>query len=1711
MSILSNTPTLSYIYIKNMVITYNDVPYNILNIYTMKPYIFWDANDPYKLITSNTILEEKVGLYYIIFNDKGNPVMVPQTDLEISFSENGNGDLITEKIIGFQNSLDVNETRFLTIETDVDHLKTVVGGEGSSGDGSSLFEQLSKIEQDVDSINAEVNRIETEYGDNEELRTLREDTNIAILKLQSVLGVFLSDMQEFMKDNKLTDEEASQIAAYKSNMEAERAKLNLQIDNVIARLTEQNETDNVTRLTTQKNLLNDSIDNLYTNIDTACTDKEFTNIEMVTITSYFSTVGNKINETNSMIDEFIFLESGGKLIEELARLTIEQNEIKQIVSKSESDVEDVIIKLEKTIARIDTYYYSSTSKEVLEGGEWSTTAPTWVDGRFLWTKTVTVYTDETTEESDPVCITGQQGESVSSYTWIMYANDGNGNGMSNDPTDKSYIGFAYNKPTETESDDPSDYTWSRFKGEDGLNGEDGEDGTSVKILGTYETEEELNQAHPDNNNNGDGYIINGDLFVWDGDKFTNVGQIKGADGLNAYLHIKYSNDGGETFTPTEGEEVGDYMGVYTDSIEADSTDVTRYTWKKIKGEEGVPGEKGEDGKTYYTWIRYSDNPDGTNMYNTPNSSTEYIGIASNKETMTESDDPLDYTWSKFKGADGKDGVDGKDGTSVKILGSYDSVDELKQAHPDNNENGDGYIVDGNLWVWDGTEFIEVGQIKGEDGLTAYVHIKYSNDGGITFTPGNGEEMGDYMGVYTDNTEADSSNVSDYNWKKIKGEDGVPGEKGEDGKSTYTWIRYSDNENGSNMYNTPNSLTVYIGIATNKDTPTESDNPSDYMWSKFKGDDGVDGRGITSVTPQYYLSTSKEQPIDGEWIETQPTWNEDFYLWLRYEIVYNNPASTEYTTPILDETWESLKDLKDDIDNTKIQVETIKNDVAEHTVTIGDITSKVGSMESTITTITKNVEGLEGQVEENKTIITETRDTVATHTTSLDNISGRIQLVESNTTNINGELTNLESRINEAEQTLTKDGLTTIIGDSYATEAKINDIVVSKGYVTKTEVTQTTESITQSFTSSGGYNLLYNSNFKKGLTDWEINGTGANVVNGQSCLSGYAVQIIGTLNTANWIVQGISLDPNVDTYTLSWYQFTSSAGYDGITNPFRCPEITVAYTDGTIDWIVSSSQTNYDVWEKISITINKTSGKSFSHVLVELWNRDTTRTVYYSDVMFEKGSLSNVWSPNPNEIYDGISTFNKDGLRIEMQDGEGTQGYSCVSYDGFSVYDSNGDRKAWFGQDDKCYIQHLYTDDITCGRVVKKNVDMPTTFYVNATPPSGSNFSGLSVANACNSINEMINRIKENYGEYLPWQVIKILVANGVYNETVDIAGFIGGGRINIILSPSVKVYGKWRIHNNSVAIEITGGKSSSDTNNGAELILTDETYEALFHIKNSFCIISQLRSLNKCYPKSDGTKYGDCFIFLGDGGKAIMYMCDISRYYYGIYCCNASTSCIADCRGYVAISGVATYGSFLGTAIHPSGTKSMWTHMGGFINNADSTSYTSLYDPNYETTTTVTPPTPTAVSFSQSFALTNLKSVPEGTGSGTSSRTGQMGQGKWGSYKPHRGWGTIPSSLIAFCSGATNISMTITMTRLNTNHGYAGAVPAPIFVYSGGTWDSNATFSRGQTRTITLPSTIVSQIASGSMTSIQIWAGTSTNDYSFYNNVSINVTCTKYV
>lgn len=64
----------------------------------------------------------------------------------------------------------------------------------------------------------------------------------------------------------------------------------------------------------------------------------------------------------------------------------------------------------KGVKSFEIFYYLSTSSSSLVGGSWSTTAPKWEDGKYIWTKTKVTYTDNTTYESDPACLTGGQGK-----------------------------------------------------------------------------------------------------------------------------------------------------------------------------------------------------------------------------------------------------------------------------------------------------------------------------------------------------------------------------------------------------------------------------------------------------------------------------------------------------------------------------------------------------------------------------------------------------------------------------------------------------------------------------------------------------------------------------------------------------------------------------------------------------------------------------------------------------------------------------------------------------------------------------------------------------------------------------------------------------------------------------------------------------------------------------------------------------------------------------------------------------------------------------------------------------------------------------------------------------------------------------------------------------------------------------------------------------
>lgn len=264
------------------------------------------------------------------------------------------------------------------------------------------------------------------------------------------------------------------------------------------------------------------------------------------------------------------------------------------------------------IESITEYYVTTETTTQPEKNEFLSMIQTPSEAKpYLWNYEKVTYTNNSSYESDIrlIGVYSKDGKSGTTYyTWIKYADNAQGEGISNEPTGKSYVGIATNKTSSTESNDPKDYKWSLMKGD---KGDPGKDGT------TY--------------------------YTW----------------------IKYAD------TPTTGmsdnPETKIYMGLaYNKTTPTESINYNDYTWSLIKGEDGVAGIPGENGVTYYTWVKYADNVNGANMSDNP-TDKKYIGLAYNKTTATESNNPSDYKWALFRGADGvngKDGINGKDGVSV---------------------------------------------------------------------------------------------------------------------------------------------------------------------------------------------------------------------------------------------------------------------------------------------------------------------------------------------------------------------------------------------------------------------------------------------------------------------------------------------------------------------------------------------------------------------------------------------------------------------------------------------------------------------------------------------------------------------------------------------------------------------------------------------------------------------------------------------------------------------------------------------------------------------------------------------------------------------------------------------------------------------------------------------------------------------------------------
>lgn len=410
------------------------------------------------------------------------------------------------------------------------------------------------------------------------------------------------------------------------------------------------------------------------------------------------------------------------------------------------------------------------------------------------------------------------------YTWVVFADTETGGGISLKSAGKTYMGIAYNQTTKQPVlTDPSIYTWVKVVGEQGIAGEPGK------------------------------------------------------NGLTSFFHVRYADVPNPTANQLR-KDTGKYIGTYVDYILEDSTDPTKYTWRKFQGDDGedgadgTPGENGANGETSYLHIAYATSADGKTGFSTTNAVDKtYIGQYVDF-TKADSANPAKYHWSKFQGPKGDKGDPGEQG--------------LRGLQGDKGDQG----IQGPKGA------------DGKDGKTTYFHIKYSAVSNPTSASQMTETPSKYIGTYVDFTQTDSDDPKKYSWQQLEGsqgpqgKQGISGTNGADGKTSYLHIKYSNDGGKTFTGNSGEDIGAYIGTCVDyaKDDPTSV---GTYKWAKIKGeagakgDKGDTGKGVKSTSVAYQVSTSGTTVPTGTWSSSVPSASAGQYLWTRTVITYTDSATS----------------------------------------------------------------------------------------------------------------------------------------------------------------------------------------------------------------------------------------------------------------------------------------------------------------------------------------------------------------------------------------------------------------------------------------------------------------------------------------------------------------------------------------------------------------------------------------------------------------------------------------------------------------------------------------------------------------------------------------------------------------------------------------------------------------------------------------------------
>lgn len=552
----------------------------------------------------------------------------------------------------------------------------------------------------------------------------------------------------------------------------------------------------------------------------------------------------------------------------------EESKDLETVIKDINDKVDGIAKTNKGIGSITNYYLatSESSGVTTETAGWTTKIQNVSSSKkYLWNYEVTKYTDDTIANTTEPCIIG------------MYSAVGaTGNGIQKITEYYALSALKDSVPTVWSENVPNltatnKYLWNYEKI---LYTNGGTELTKKRIIGVY------GDTGKDGAKGEDGYSPtatvskNGDTTtITIVDKTgTHTQTVKdgtngtpGKDGINGkttYFHVKYSNDGGKTFTSNSGETVGSYIGTCTNYTEADPTTVGSYVWAKIKGEKG---DTGNNGKSIGSVINYYLATSASSGVSTSTSgwTTAVQNVTLEKkylwnyEVVKYTDGTVASTTSPCiigtYGDTGKTGATGKNALQVlkQWNGTYTTIGQEVNCPTDRFNRipvtGDMFTnvdASSNLGTWQIT--------KVADGQAYFKMVSYVSAKGATGATGNGiKNIKEHYAVSTSNTVTPTSWLDDvpvtnpvnkYLWN-------------------YETITYT---NGTSVDSKKRVIGVY-------------------------GDTGKDGKGIKSTAVTYQASTSGTVIPTGTWQTSIPTVSAGQYLWTRTVITYTDDSkSTSYS-------------------------------------------------------------------------------------------------------------------------------------------------------------------------------------------------------------------------------------------------------------------------------------------------------------------------------------------------------------------------------------------------------------------------------------------------------------------------------------------------------------------------------------------------------------------------------------------------------------------------------------------------------------------------------------------------------------------------------------------------------------------------------------------------------------------------------------------------